>query len=111
MPARSSPDDATAITQVSGVAIRGRRVERARPDHGGQPELEHARSRAPMSDFPLIRSWQVDTGSFFTSQDVTAAAKVAVLGNTVRDQLFGPGFDPTGEIIRRSGTSPSRSSA
>ena len=41
-------------------------------------------------------------GAFFTTQDVATAAKVAVLGSTVRDQLFGPGYDPVGEIIRIS---------
>src|SRR5712691_5957566 len=39
-------------------------------------------------DLPLIRSWSPVQGAFFTAQDVTAAAKVAVLGSTVRDQLF-----------------------
>ena len=39
-------------------------------------------------------------GSFFGEDDVTAARKVAVLGSVVRDQLFGAGADPTGEIIR-----------
>ena len=39
-------------------------------------------------------------GNFFTPQDVTTAAKVAVLGSTVRDQLFGPDADPIGQTIR-----------
>src|SRR4051812_14337132 len=51
-------------------------------------------------DFPLIRSWHTKFGSFFTQQDVNSAAKVAVLGSTVSDTLFGPGADPTGQMIR-----------
>src|SRR4051794_12802040 len=51
-------------------------------------------------DFPLIRSWHTKYGSFFTQQDVNSAAKVAVLGSTVADTLFGPDADPTGQIIR-----------
>jgi putative ABC transport system permease protein len=51
-------------------------------------------------DLPLIRSWPTTMGAFFTPQDVATAAKVAVLGASVRDQLFGPGVDPTGEVIR-----------
>jgi putative ABC transport system permease protein len=47
-----------------------------------------------------LRSWPVQFGSFFTDQDVTRAARVAVLGSVVRDQLFGPGSNPTGEVIR-----------
>jgi putative ABC transport system permease protein len=51
-------------------------------------------------DLPLIRSWPTVNGAFFTPQDVSAASKVAAIGNTVREQLFGPGVDPTGQIIR-----------
>lgn len=51
-------------------------------------------------DFPLIRQWPIRYGSFFSTQDVSSAAKVAVLGKTVSEQLFGPDFDPTGQIIR-----------
>ena len=51
-------------------------------------------------DLPLIRSWPTRTGSFFSAQDVSSAAKVAVLGSTVSTQLFGDGADPVGQIIR-----------
>jgi putative ABC transport system permease protein len=51
-------------------------------------------------ELPLIRNWPMKYGSFFTQQDVAAASKVAVLGQTVADNLFGPDVDPTGQIIR-----------
>jgi putative ABC transport system permease protein len=51
-------------------------------------------------ELPLIRNWPNKYGAFFTAQDVTSAAKVAVLGSTVSDTLFGPDTDPTGQIIR-----------
>jgi putative ABC transport system permease protein len=51
-------------------------------------------------DLPAIRAWSLQYGAFFTSQDVLSAAKVAVLGSVVRDQLFGAGTDPTGATIR-----------
>ena len=51
-------------------------------------------------ELPLIRFWDVAVGSFFTSTDVDAAAKVAVLGSVVRDNLFGEGVDAVGETIR-----------
>ncbi len=51
-------------------------------------------------DFPLIRQWPVKYGVFFSPQDVSGAAKVAVLGKTVSEQLFGPEVDPTGQVIR-----------
>src|ERR1700682_1185338 len=39
-------------------------------------------------DYPLIRSWNLAQGDFFTDADVRAGAKVAVLGQTVVDNLF-----------------------
>jgi putative ABC transport system permease protein len=51
-------------------------------------------------ELAAIRSWPTQFGSFFTEDDVTAARKVAVLGSVVRDQLFGVGSDPVGEVVR-----------
>jgi putative ABC transport system permease protein len=51
-------------------------------------------------ELTAIRAWPLEHGAFFTDQDVRSAAKVAVLGSVVRDQLFGPGVDPTGASIR-----------
>jgi putative ABC transport system permease protein len=52
------------------------------------------------ADLPVIRDWAMDLGGFFDAGDVARAAKVAVLGAVVRDQLFGAGADPVGETIR-----------
>jgi len=52
------------------------------------------------AEITLIRSWPTELGSFFDEQAVRSASKVAVLGSVVRDQLFGPGTDPTGARIR-----------
>jgi putative ABC transport system permease protein len=51
-------------------------------------------------ELPMIRNWPMKYGSFFTTLDVSSAQKVAVLGQTVSDNLFGPDTDPTGQIIR-----------
>ena len=51
-------------------------------------------------ELPLIRYWDVADGAFFTTADVNSAAKVAVLGAIVRDELFGEGSDPIGQTIR-----------
>jgi putative ABC transport system permease protein len=51
-------------------------------------------------DLPLIRAWPTTKGSFFSPQDVAGAAKVAVLGATVNEQLFGADADPVGAVIR-----------
>ena len=51
-------------------------------------------------DYPLIRSWPLKYGSFFTEADVTSTAKVCVLGSNVATNLFGENVDPTGVEVR-----------
>ena len=48
-------------------------------------------------DFPVIRSWRVETGVFFEDTEVTTSAKVAVVGRTIVDNLF-PDMDPANVI-------------
>ena len=50
-------------------------------------------------DFVTIRQWPVDNGAFFTDSDVRGSAKVAVLGQSVVDQLY-PGQNPVGQTVR-----------
>ena len=51
-------------------------------------------------ELSALRSWPLQFGEFFQAADVGRAARVAVLGSVVRDQLFGAGTDPTGAIVR-----------
>ncbi|HKD15297.1 MAG TPA: ABC transporter permease [Candidatus Angelobacter sp.] len=46
-----------------------------------------------------VRSWPMAEGDFFTSQDMDLASNVAVIGETVRQNLFGA-TDPIGQTIR-----------
>ena len=50
-------------------------------------------------EFQQIRDWQVEDGRFITDGDVDSAAKVAVIGQTVADSLFG-NEDPLDAVIR-----------
>ncbi|MDD5146600.1 MAG: ABC transporter permease [Candidatus Pacebacteria bacterium] len=50
--------------------------------------------------YPQVRNVQIDSGSFISDQNVRSLSKVAVLGPTTRDDLFGEGADPIGQIIR-----------
>jgi putative ABC transport system permease protein len=50
-------------------------------------------------DYPNIREWPLVSGGWFTQQDVDAAGKVAVLGQTVAEWLFGS-MDPVGQVIQ-----------
>lgn len=50
--------------------------------------------------YPDVRNMQIDLGGFIVDQHVRSLSKVAVLGPTVRDDLFGADVDPTGQTIR-----------
>ena len=47
-----------------------------------------------------VRNWPMARGEIFTDGDDTAGRPVAVLGQTVVDNLFGPGSDPVGQTVR-----------
>jgi len=49
-------------------------------------------------DYMILRDYTMMSGQFFTTQDVDAAAKTAVLGETVERNLFGDS-DPTGQVV------------
>jgi len=47
----------------------------------------------------VVNDWQLKSGRPFMDQDMRSAAKVAILGSTVAEELFGYS-DPVGETIR-----------
>ena len=53
-----------------------------------------------VSVYPEVRNIEIDTGSFITDQNIQSLSKVAVLGPTTRDDLFGEWSAPIGETIR-----------
>jgi putative ABC transport system permease protein len=93
------PDDAVAISALPGVQYAA-----AGSNTRGQVVAGNQNWGTGVQgtdvDLPLIRAWPTSEGSFFTPQDVAAAAKVAVLGSIVRDQLFDPGANAVGQVIR-----------
>ena len=53
-------------------------------------------------DYLQIRRWDVESGEMFTEEDVASASAVAVVGQTIVEELF-EGSDPIGETLRVSG--------
>ncbi len=54
-------------------------------------------------DYFALRSWKAAQGALFTESDADSGAKVALLGATAADNLFGPSSDPVGQLIRIRG--------
>lgn len=47
-----------------------------------------------------IRDWTINNGYVFSNSDVRSATRVALIGKTVADNLFGDDIDPVGKTIR-----------
>lgn len=62
----------------------------------------NTRFRGVSADYPVIRRWELARGGFFSGHDVDDAARVIVIGETVRQRLFGDD-DPIGEVVRING--------
>jgi putative ABC transport system permease protein len=52
------------------------------------------------TDYAAIRDFNPVAGSFFQEQDIQQSARVALLGQTVYENLFPDGGSPVGETIR-----------
>ena len=52
------------------------------------------------TEYMTIRNWQVDRGRFFDQSDLDTSTKVVILGETVVNHLWSPGYDPVGQTVR-----------
>jgi ABC-type antimicrobial peptide transport system permease subunit len=51
------------------------------------------------ADYLEVRQWPVEDGAAFTDQDVRNGSKVCIVGQTIKNQLFGD-EDPVGKDVR-----------
>ena len=93
------PEDAAAIAPLPGVQYVAAGLNTRGQLVAGNQNW-NTQVQGTDVDLPLIQAWQIERGAFFTPQDVTTAAKVAVIGSVVRDQLFGPDANPVGQVMR-----------
>ena len=92
-------DDLTAILRECPA------VAMAAPGSGTSAQLVYenqnwnTRVTGTEPQYFTIRNWPMASGTGFTQDDVRTSATVAVIGETVRQNLFG-GADPVGQTIR-----------
>ena len=93
-------EDATAIrTEIENVlAVAPEDSRRAQVTAKGTNTNTQIVGTVP--DYATARSITMDSGTFVTDQAVKSSSKVAVLGATARDDLFGVGTNPIGQVIR-----------
>lgn len=96
-------DDMDAIREEIPVVTRISPLLRT----GGQVISEHLNWNTTIygvhPDYLDIRSWDTAAGESLSERDVINASAVVLLGETVNTNLFGEGYNPTGEVIRVSG--------
>jgi putative ABC transport system permease protein len=91
--------DAAGIARVAGV-------ERLSPVVGGGAQVVagnqnwQTRVQGVRPEYQLIQNWQVAMGGFFTDEDDGAARNVAVLGQTVAQNLFAEPSSAVGNYVR-----------
>ena len=93
-------------TDVNAIISECPDVIAATPEVRGNGQVVYASANWATSifgeneDYLQIRERSVASGRMFTDRELTNASKVCLLGETVVQNLFGPGNDPVGTIIR-----------
>ncbi len=92
-------DDAKAISELEMVThVAPELSSNATLGYAGQTWTAQFDGTTPeMQDIKGLAEF---SGSFFTDDDVTGANLVTVLGKTVADNLYPPGEEPVGSIVR-----------
>jgi putative ABC transport system permease protein len=92
-------DDAAAIANgvngVKAVIVEQASVQKIR---AGSASLDSIDILGSTADFPSVRDMKIASGRYFTEEDVTRKQKVAVLGSTLAEELFGT-VNPVGQTI------------
>ena len=97
--------DAEAIENSSEVST----VTAVSPEYTGRSQVTAGRNNTNtqiygvVPEYLTVRNVSVANGSFISGQHVSSQAKVAVLGPTVVEDLFGKGANPVGQSIRIEG--------
>ncbi len=103
---RTSGSNATLLpSDAQAVAASISNIVAVVPERSGQKTLRLGNIDDSIAvdgvseSFPLARDWAVKEGTFFTQDDVSLYAAVAVLGTTAVETFFPYGDDPIGEYI------------
>lgn len=105
---RASADEMQTLTLKDYEAIKAQAtlLSYATPLVTGKGQIINGSSNWPSSvygvnpDYLKIKVIDLQSGSMFTDAEVKSASKVALIGQTVVDNVFPDGQDPIGQMIR-----------
>jgi putative ABC transport system permease protein len=98
-------EDAEAITTSGDITT----VKSVSPEYTSRTQVTAGRNNTNtqvmgvLPTYATIRNVTLSSGNFITERDDQAMAKVAVLGPTVVEDLFGENANPIGQTIRVNG--------
>lgn len=92
-------NDATAIADLEDIgAVAPISIGNAQIIYGGNNSNSAIVGTTP--SYFSIRRWDVESGELFSDADIRSASRVALVGKTVVENLFGDEVDPIGKTIR-----------
>ena len=98
---RLTAEDAKAIAKLPSVeAVSPSVTSRAQLVYGSKNWNTMVQGTG--EEYPLVRKWEIEAGSYFDESMVRSAAKVCVIGADIKTNLFDEGEDPVGKTIRVS---------
>lgn len=93
-------EDANAIkNQIQGIKAVAPEVSR-RYQITAKGQNTNTQVIGTVGDYLTARNLKMNIGSFFNEQQTKSSAKIAILGPTTRDDLFGVNVNPVGQTIR-----------
>ncbi len=92
-------DDLTAMQGLASVRYAAPELRASAPIVSEEQNWT-TRVAGVTPDYLAIRNWRVARGVSMSESDADGGTKVAVLGQTVVDKLFGAYADPIGQLVR-----------
>jgi macrolide transport system ATP-binding/permease protein len=93
-----TPEDADALAALPNVSSAVPEISGGATARLGDVDYQ-TQVDATTPGYSIVRSWPVANGVFFNSSDEKSYAAVAVLGQTVVDNLLPDGGDPVGRYV------------
>lgn len=110
---RGAMGGATTLTNADAEAIKNSSqittVKNVSPEYSGRTQVIAGRNNTNTQVvgvepiYSQVRKLTLSSGSFITTQHIAGMSKVAAIGPSVAEDLFGEGVNPVGQSIRISG--------